>query len=64
MHPDNPNKLRLAFFNEESGDETCWLITMETLSGVTALVESLRKPWEEAFGVRLDVDACHFVLPA
>ncbi|KAL5009658.1 hypothetical protein ScPMuIL_011963 [Solemya velum] len=55
VNEENPKQLRLIFFNEESQEEASWHIAMETVSGVSSLVESVRGPWEAEFGVELDV---------
>ena len=61
-HEEDKCRLRITFFNESSGDETQWLVTMETEAGVTALVEAVRDPWEEAYGVEMDVEVSAFEL--
>ncbi|XP_041372352.1 serine/threonine-protein kinase 11-interacting protein-like [Gigantopelta aegis] len=52
---EEKTRMRITFFNEKSGDETCWQITMESSNGTQALVDAIREPWETAFGVDLDV---------
>ena len=52
--------LCVTFFNETTGDETQWIVTMETDKGVKDMVDALREPWEEAFGVDMDVELCEF----
>ena len=61
-HEEDQHRLRITFFNESSGDETQWLVTMETETGVMAMVEAVRDPWEEAFGVEMDVEVSAFEL--
>ncbi|XP_046575315.1 LOW QUALITY PROTEIN: serine/threonine-protein kinase 11-interacting protein-like [Haliotis rubra] len=53
-------QMRLSFFNEHTGLETKWQITMETTNGVQSLVNGIRQPWEEEFGVELDVTMVPF----
>ncbi|XP_070174710.1 serine/threonine-protein kinase 11-interacting protein-like isoform X2 [Littorina saxatilis] len=60
VHDDDHRKLRITFFNETSGDETQWLVTMEAEKGVISLIEAVRGPWEEAFDVEMDVEFTSF----
>ncbi len=53
-------RMRLSFFNEQSGLETKWQITMETTNGVRSLVDAIRHPWEDEFGVELDIGMVPF----
>ena len=62
VHEENKCRLRITFFNESSGDETQWLVTMESVAGVMAMIEAVRGPWEEAFGVEMDVEVSAFEL--
>ncbi|XP_071103908.1 serine/threonine-protein kinase 11-interacting protein-like [Haliotis cracherodii] len=48
-------RMILSFFNEQTGLETKWQITMETTNGVQLLVNGIRQPWEDEFGVELDI---------
>ncbi|XP_067686278.1 serine/threonine-protein kinase 11-interacting protein-like isoform X2 [Haliotis asinina] len=48
-------RMKLSFFNEHTGLETKWKITMETTNGVQSLVNGIQHPWEEEFGVELEV---------
>ncbi|KAL8608017.1 hypothetical protein ACOMHN_023833 [Nucella lapillus] len=54
--------LRVTFFNESPGDETRWLVSMETSQGVKDFVEAVRGPWELEFDVPMDVGAATFDL--
>lgn len=56
----NPKELRLSFFNEGSEEKVIWVIAMETTQGVKSLVDAIREPWENAFGVSLDVTPVSF----
>ncbi|XP_076437348.1 uncharacterized protein LOC143276620 isoform X2 [Babylonia areolata] len=60
VNDSDPRQLRVTFFNETSGDETRWVVSMETRKGVKDIVEAVREPWEEEFGVQLDVECSTF----
>lgn len=55
VHAEHKNRLCITFFNESSGDETHWLVMMKTANGINAIIDSVRGPWEDEFGVELDV---------
>ncbi|CAC5369450.1 unnamed protein product [Mytilus coruscus] len=52
---NDTTQIRLTFFNEESQQEVSWRIAMATDSTVLSLVNAIREPWENEFGVDLDV---------
>ncbi|CAG2185846.1 unnamed protein product [Mytilus edulis] len=58
---DDTTQIRLTFFNEESQQEVCWHIAMTTDSGVLSLINAVREPWKNAFGVDLDVTPVSFL---
>ncbi|KAK7483010.1 hypothetical protein BaRGS_00025787 [Batillaria attramentaria] len=61
-HPSKKHLMRITFFNESSGEETNWLITMEIEKSIVGLIDAIRQPWEEAFGVEMDVETEEFEL--
>ena len=57
----NPRELRLSFFEtSDANPKPVWMISMETTGGVKAFVDAIRNPWEEEFGVSLDVTSTSF----
>lgn len=48
-------QLSLHFLDESEGIEESWLLTFETISAINIIIESIRKPWEDAFSVPLQV---------
>ncbi|XP_025081094.1 serine/threonine-protein kinase 11-interacting protein-like [Pomacea canaliculata] len=61
-HSDNTAMMRITFFNEKSGEEGSWIITMETEKCVMQMIEAIRQPWEEEFAVNMDVEIASFEL--
>lgn len=47
--------LKLTFFNEELSQECSWYVVMETDKGVQSLVAAIREPWENEFGIELEL---------
>ncbi|KAH3730838.1 hypothetical protein DPMN_056836 [Dreissena polymorpha] len=58
----NPRELRLTFFESSNANsvKAVWLITLETVKGVKSLVDAIRVPWEQEFGVSLDITSTSF----
>ncbi|XP_053390035.1 uncharacterized protein LOC128552966 [Mercenaria mercenaria] len=56
-----PTELQLAFLETSAvGSPSAWIITFETMQGVKLFVDSIRGPWEEEFGVSLDITSTSF----
>lgn len=53
-------KIKVNFFNEESQEEAQWFIAMETSMSTRSLLESIRQPWEAAFGVGMEIVQADF----
>lgn len=53
-------KIKVNFFNEESQEEAQWFIAMETSMSTRSLLESIREPWEAAFGVEMEIVQADF----
>lgn len=53
-------KIKVNFFNEESQEEAQWFIAMETSMSTRSLLESIREPWEAAFGVGMEIVQADF----
>ncbi|KAL4228720.1 protein kinase binding [Mactra antiquata] len=52
----NHAELQLTFFETSSPDATSvWIISFETIKGVKHFVDAIRDPWQEEFGVSLDI---------
>ncbi|XP_052092248.1 serine/threonine-protein kinase 11-interacting protein-like isoform X2 [Mytilus californianus] len=58
---NDTTQIRLTFFHEESQQEVSWHIAMTTDSAVLSLVNAIREPWENEFGVDLDVTPVSFL---
>lgn len=56
----NPTELRVSFFDEGSEEKIVWVMAMETTQGVKALVDAIREPWEQEFGVSFDITPVSF----
>ena len=56
----NPTELRVSFFDEGSEEKIVWVMAMETTLGVKALVDAIREPWEQEFGVSFDITPVSF----
>lgn len=61
-HSSNKRMVKITFFNETSGEETQWLITMEIEKGIVGMIEAIRQPWEDAFGVQMDIESENYEL--
>ncbi|XP_061177845.1 serine/threonine-protein kinase 11-interacting protein-like isoform X2 [Saccostrea echinata] len=53
-------KVKINFFNEESQEEAQWFIAMETSISTRSLLDSIREPWEAAFGVEMEIIPTEF----
>ncbi|KAL3836946.1 hypothetical protein ACJMK2_022348 [Sinanodonta woodiana] len=60
VNEEDPTELRISFFNEDSNDKVRWNISIATLDGVQSLVSAIKDPWEQEFGVSLDVTEVTF----
>jgi len=58
----NPKELKITFLEttESENDMSTWLVAMETVKGVKSLVDSIRDPWEQEFGISLDITSTSF----
>lgn len=52
LHKD-AKTAKLTFLDEDKGTETAWTATMETKASLHSLLNSLRTPWEELFGIEM-----------
>lgn len=61
FNENKPTELQLSFLETTSADSpSTWFITFETMKGVKSFVDAIREPWEEEFGVSLDITAVSF----
>ncbi|KAK3612193.1 hypothetical protein CHS0354_016581 [Potamilus streckersoni] len=60
VNEEDPTEIRISFFNEDSEAKVRWIISIATLDGVQSLVSAIKDPWEQEFGVSLDVTEVTF----
>ncbi|CAN8014702.1 unnamed protein product [Ixodes persulcatus] len=52
LHED-ARRARLTFLDEDRGTESAWTVATETKASLHSLLNSLRTPWEELFGIEM-----------
>lgn len=62
---ENPREVKVTFFesSDANKDKAEWIISLETVKGVKSLVDAIRDPWEDEFGVSLDITSTSFSEP-
>ncbi|XP_067843094.1 LOW QUALITY PROTEIN: serine/threonine-protein kinase 11-interacting protein [Heptranchias perlo] len=55
LYQSAPLDVQLSIYHEVSRTESMWLLRMECVELVSDVVEWIREPWEEMFGVQLKI---------
>ncbi len=56
LYQRSRSELRIHFLDEQTNEESSWHVTMETEDALLSLVNTIKAPWEEQFGVELQVN--------
>ena len=62
IYRDLPLEVCIHFLDESTNEEATWCVVMETSDALASLVKAVREPWEETFGVELEVNSIDSVV--
>ena len=53
---EEPWEVTIHFLDEQTSEESAWMVAMETQQSQQALQQAIREPWQQQFGVDLQIN--------